>query len=132
MLRLDSVKRKLLRGQDFRADYSGFMDEMLQKDFAEVVPKDELHPMDGRIWFITHHGVYHKQKNKIRVVFNCSLRYKGTSLNDLLLQGPDLTNNLLGVLIRFREGKIAFTGDIEKTFYQVKVPKSDSNLLRFI
>jgi len=31
-----------------------------------------------------------------------------------LLQGPDLTNTLLGVLLRFHQGKVAFTGDIKK------------------
>jgi hypothetical protein len=42
-----------------------------------------------------------------------------------LLQGPDLTNNLIGILISFRQEKIAFAADIEKMFYQVQVPKED-------
>jgi len=32
-----------------------------------------------------------------------SVRFGGMSLNDLLLQGPDLTNNVVGDLLRFRQ-----------------------------
>ena len=55
----------------------------------------------------------------------------GISLNSQLLQGPNLANNLLGVLIRFRKNKIAIVGDIESMFYQVKVPVTDRDCLRF-
>ena len=56
-----------------------------------------------------HHGVYHPKKSeKIRVVFDCSAKFEGTSLNDQLMQGPDLTNSLVGVLTQFRQEPIAF------------------------
>ena len=59
---------------------------------------DHLRPIESKR-YIPHHGIYHPKKNKIRVVFDCSARFKGTSLNDHLLSGPDLTNNLMGVLL---------------------------------
>ena len=31
--------------------------------------------------------------------FDCSARYKGVALTDYLLQGPDLLNSMVGVLI---------------------------------
>ena len=71
-----------------------------------------------------------KKKEKIRIVFNCSLKYRGISLNDKLLQGPDLTNNLFGVLSRFRENEVGVLADIQKMFYQVKVPSSQTDFLR--
>jgi hypothetical protein len=49
----------------------------------------------------------------------------------MLLQGPDLTNNLIGVLLRFRQEGIAFMADIQKMFYQVRVPVKHRNYLRF-
>ena len=56
------------------------------------------------LWYIPHHGVYHPKKpDKLRVVFDCSAEFQGHSLNRHLLQGPDLTNSLVGVLCRFRE-----------------------------
>ena len=53
-------------------------------------------------------------------------------MNDQLLQGPDLTNTLVGILTRFREEPIALTADIEKMFYQVRVPSTDCDALRFL
>ncbi|KAL0150572.1 hypothetical protein M9458_054165 [Cirrhinus mrigala] len=51
---------------------------------------------------------------------------------DELLQGPDLTNTLIGVLLRFRQGPVAFMSDIKGMFHQVRVAKEDVNFLRFL
>ena len=98
----------------------------------ERVEEDQLETLEGKKWYIIHHAVYHKRKNKIRIVFNCSLKYKGISLNDELLSGPILMNSLIGVLLRFREEEIVILGDIEKMFYQVRVPNCDRNFLRLL
>ncbi|XP_068697586.1 uncharacterized protein [Montipora foliosa] len=62
----------------------------------------------------------------------CSTTFEGQSLNDKLLQGPDLTSILLGVLTRFRQEKYAFMADIEKMFFQAGVRKEDQSFLRFL
>ena len=85
------------------------------------------------VWYIPHHGVYSASKpDKIRVVFYCSAKCQGVSLNDKLLQGPNPTNSLIGVLLRFRQGPIAIMGDIEAMFHQVRVRREDRDLLRFL
>jgi hypothetical protein len=77
-----------------------------------------------------HHPVVHPQKaEKVRVVFDCAAKYGGTSLNDMLLQGPDLTNTLVGVLTRFRQESTAVMADIESMYYQVHVREEDSDYL---
>lgn len=53
-------------------------------------------------------------------------------MNNYVNQGPDLANKLVGVLLRFREGAIAFVADIEKMFHQVKVRPDDRAVLRFL
>ena len=73
-----------------------------------------------------------QKPDKVCVVFDCSAKYRGTSLNDQLLQGPDLTNTLVGVLTRFSEEQVAFMSDIEVMFYQVRVTPRDCNYLRFL
>ena len=65
-------------------------------------------------------------------MFDCSAVCDGQSLNQQLLQGPDLTNNLTGVLCRFRQQRIAFMCDIQAMFHQVKVDVEHRNLLRFL
>ena len=66
------------------------------------------------------------------MVFDCSARYNNTSLNDQLLQGPDLANSLVGVLLRFRQDHVAFIADIEAMFHQVCVPRAQCDFLRFL
>ena len=66
------------------------------------------------------------------MVFDCAAKYKGTSLNDLLLKGPDHTNTLVGVLTRFPEWPYAVTADIEGMLNQVNVAPEDRAYLRFL
>lgn len=108
------------------------MRDIIDKGYAEKIPAEQLSRSDGRVWYIPHHGVYHPKKKKIRVVFDCTATYQGVSLNEQLLQGPDLTNNLIGVPLRFREHPVALMADVESMFYQVRVPKEDADLLRFL
>ncbi len=75
----------------YKSDYVTFMNE-IQNGYAERVDEKEDEPK-GKTWYLPHHGIYHPKKpGKIRVVFDCSIEYKGESLNRLLLPGPDLTN----------------------------------------
>ncbi|XP_028403950.1 uncharacterized protein LOC114526541 [Dendronephthya gigantea] len=131
--RLRGLRKKLQNDEQYRTDYLSFMNEIIKKGYARKIDQREQPVKEGRVWYIPHHGVYHPHKpGKIRVVFDCSSRYLGESLNDHLLQGPDLTSKLIGVLTRFRQEKVAFTADIEQMFYQVKVREEDQDFLRFL
>ena len=83
---------------------------MFKNGYAEKVSMPD--PADGSeiispVWYIPHHGLFHPKKpSKIQVVFDCSAVVKGESLSKHLLQGPDLTNNLPGVLCRFRRKRV--------------------------
>lgn len=130
--RLAYLKRRFQKDPKFQEDYVSFIEDMIQKGYAEKVPAGSASKDDGKVWYLPHHGVYHAKKpGKIRVVFDCSAKYQGMSLNDRLLQGPDLTNNLVGVLTRFRQEPVAVMADIESMFYQVRVKEDDRDLLRF-
>ena len=54
------------------------------------------------------------------------------SLNNQLIQGPDLTNSLVGVLLCFREDPVALMADSESMFHQVPVRPDDYDALRFL
>ena len=43
-----------------------------------------------------------------------------------------MNNNLIGVLMRFREEPAAVVADIESMFHQVRVDPSDCDTLRFL
>ena len=65
-------------------------------------------------------------------MFDCAAKYHGVSLNDNVLQGPYLTNNLIGVLCRFRQYPVALIADMEAMIHQVCVNLEDVNALRFL
>ncbi|TWW59189.1 hypothetical protein D4764_06G0007190 [Takifugu flavidus] len=101
-----NMKKKLQRSfQTFKDDYVSFMNDMINKRYA---------------------------KKKIRVVFDCGTSYQGTTLNEQLLQGPDMTSSLIGILTRFRQDQVAIMLGVESMFHQVKVPPEDAGLLRFL
>ena len=126
--RLHQLKRRFARDPKYKKDYVSFMNDMIKAGCAERAPKKS-----AKSWYIPHHGVYHPKKSgKIRVVFDCSAEFEGQSLNRQLLQGPDLTNSLLGVLCRFRQEPVAFACDIEGMFHQVKVNEEHRDYLRFL
>lgn len=52
-------------------------------------------------------------------------------MNQQLLQDPDLTNSLVGVLMRFCKEVVAVTADVEVMFHQVRVRNEDTDL-RFL
>ena len=124
------LKRKLQSNKRMHGDYCKFMSNIFEKGYAVKAP---INAPKGQTWYLPNFGVYHPRKpDKLRVVLDCSASYQGMSLNKQLLQGPDLTNQLIGVLSRFRMEQVAIIADIESMFYQVKVPESQHNLLRFL
>ena len=107
------------------------MNTLISKNYAELVPQQQLHYKKGKVWYIPHHGVI-QGKGSLRVVFDCGATFKGASLNSELLPGPNLTSSLLGVLLRFRNEVVAFMGDIQAMFHEVKVAEEDRDFLRFL
>ena len=97
------------------------------------MPTDELQPGDRQVWYLLHHPVTHPLKpEKVRVVFDCAAQFAHTSLNRQLLQGPDLTNSIVGVLTRFPQEFVGLVADIQSMFHQVRVEPRDCDALRFL
>ncbi|XP_067947081.1 uncharacterized protein [Watersipora subatra] len=128
--RLHLLGKKLQSEPMFRQQYTEFMTNLLDQGHAEEVTTPGK---KGECWFLPHFAVFHSKKpDKIRVVFDGSAKFRQQSINDHLLQGPDLLNGLLGVLLRFRAKKIAIMCDIEKMFHQFRVAEHDRDYFRFL
>ena len=48
------------------------------------------------------------------------------------MSGPDLANQIFGVITRFHEEPVPVIGNIESIFHQIFVPENDRSLLRFL
>ena len=131
--RLKALKGRFRRNPELEMKYRSVVNDYIAKGYARQLSEEEASSKSNITWYLPHHPVFNINKpNKIRVVFDAAAKFKGTSLNDRLYHGPDLTNDLVGVLIRFRQEKIAFTADIEAMFHQLKVLPKDADALRFL
>ena len=129
--RLSSLRTRLMRDAALRDMYNQSMENLFDNDYAEEIPCEEVNSMP--MWYLPHHAVVNPNKpGKVRVVFDCSAKHCGKSLNDVVMQGPDLTNKLVGVLLRFRQERVAIMTDIQSMFHQVRVTPRDRDLLRFL
>lgn len=52
----------------------------------------------------------------VRGVFDCTATYRGVSLNEQLIQGTNLTNTVIGVLVRFRQEPVALIANVKARF----------------
>ena len=107
-----------------------FMNELILKSYV----RESLSAVEaGKYWYLPHHGIYHSNKpGNIRVIFDLSTEFHGTSINKTLLSRPDMTNQIVGVLLWFREEQIAVTSDIESMYHWVEVPENQRCFLKFL
>ena len=126
--RLQSLPNRFPRAPELHAKYKYGIQELLDKGYA--VPEQEITASPGRTWYLPHHNVVNENKPELlQIVFDCAVTFGGTSLNKEVFQGPDFPNNLVGVLLRFREEQVAVMRDIEGMFHQVRVSLKEHDVL---
>ena len=106
--------------EEIAAKYRAVMTEYISKGYARKLTPEEAAKESLRTWYLPHHPVTNPNKpRKIRIVFDAAAEFAGKSLNKNFLQGPDTTNSLIGVLLRFRQGRVGLAADVEAMFHQV-------------
>jgi hypothetical protein len=128
--RLKHLEKRLRSSKELKMMYDEQINDYISNGYAEIAPPNH-HPT--KTWYLPHHPVSSDRKpGKVRVVFDGAAKYNGMSINDRLLQGPDLTNSLTAILMRFRLHPIAVTADIKAMYHQVLVHEEDRDALRFL
>ena len=89
---------------------------------------------DGPSWYLPHFPVVREDKEttKVRIVYDSAARYGGVSLNDTMLPGPKLQQDVFDVLLRFRSNPVALVADLTEMFSQVTMAKQDRRYHRFL
>lgn len=129
--RLSSLKRSLDK-RDLVERYDTEIKKLTDKGYAEEIAPEEI-KKNGRVWYLPHQAVItDKKPGKLRVVHDCASKFLGESLNEKCLRGPDLNNKLLFILLKFRQHQFAIMADVEAMYFQVRVPQSDRDALRFL
>ncbi|XP_014667636.1 PREDICTED: uncharacterized protein LOC106809165 [Priapulus caudatus] len=134
MAKLVSIEQRLMKNETNARLYDEQMKEMEEKGYSKKLGLEEIQNYKGPVHYISHHAVIRPEKKStpVRIVFNSSASFKGHSLNDYWEKGPDLLNDLFGVLLRFRQHPIAISGDISKMYHQVEIPETDKHVHRFL
>ncbi|XP_062704554.1 uncharacterized protein LOC134286876 [Aedes albopictus] len=131
--RLLSIERRLQRNETTKAAYHEFMDEYLRLGHMRRIADPPNDTIDH--CYLPHHAIFKTSSTttKTRVVFDASCRTaSGQSLNDTLLVGPVVQEDLLSIVMRFRSKPIALVADIEKMYRQIEVHPEDQPLQRIL
>lgn len=123
-----SAEAKLMSNPEKQKHYNEFMQEMLDLGHMELADDD------AKIQnYIIHHLITRLSSTttKYRVVFNASFKTSsGLCLNNCVLTGPIIQNDVFTHLIHWRQFLIALTGDIEKMYRQIALQQEFRDYLR--
>lgn len=119
---------------EYARNYQSEVEDMVRRKIARKLSEREIRDYNGPVYYIHHHEVLKPDSSStpMRIVFNSSASYMGQKLNDFWAKGPNILNNLLGVLFRFRQEKIAIAGDISKMYHTIKISTLDQHTHRFL
>ena len=123
------MERKLKDHGDVKQQYRDFI-----KEFVDMGHLEEAPQTSGLCYYLPHHCVFKDSTTtKLRVVFDASSKSpNGNSLNDCLLLGPRLQDDVFDILIRFRLHQYALSADVAKMYRQVGLDKSDRDFHRIL
>ncbi|XP_063993399.1 uncharacterized protein LOC135171041 [Diachasmimorpha longicaudata] len=128
--RLLSLERKFQWNSKLAEDYTKVINEYKELGHMKKIETDVE---DG--FYLPHHAVFKDTSltTKTRVVFDGSARSStGVSLNDALMVGPTIQDDILALVLRFRLHNYIFTGDIEKMYRQVLIRPEDTIYQRIL
>ena len=108
--------------------------DMKSRNVCRKVTEEEIREYSGPVYYIAHHEVWKPESKSTpcRIVFNVSANYRGHVLNEYYAKGPDILNNMLGVILRFREGLFAMVGDVSKMFHSINITREDQMMHLFV
>ncbi|XP_043064792.1 uncharacterized protein LOC122320689 [Drosophila ficusphila] len=119
------TERRLSRNPLLKEMYVQFMREYIDLNHMQLASNFESQKTH---YVIPHHGVLRSESTttKLRVVFDASCKATSNlSLNELLMIGPSIQQNLILTLLAFRLHRHALVADICKMYRQFEVSPDD-------
>ncbi|XP_050314830.1 uncharacterized protein LOC126749190 [Anthonomus grandis grandis] len=128
-----NLEKRLLKNESLRVQYIKFMQEYLSLNHMTIA--DSSYVPGGVQYFMPHHGVLRQDSltTKLRVVFNASSpSSNGISLNNIQFIGPVLQDDLLSMLLRFREKRYVISADCKMMYRQVLINPEQRKLQQIL
>lgn len=126
--RFKYLEKRFAKDSNLFVDYKKFLDEYISMGHMKEISFENISKIHC---FLPHHPVLKESSTttKLRVVFDASSKTNNNvSLNDLLLKGPIIQDNLFSILLKFRLHPFAICADIEKMYRQILVNENDQDL----
>ncbi|XP_063386868.1 uncharacterized protein LOC134672845 [Cydia fagiglandana] len=132
MLRLKQQERRFERDPDLKNEYVKAIEEYMNLNYIEEVPEGEV---NKEAVYLPYHAVIKEEKEttKTRIVYNASSKgSNGVSLNDELLVGPHLQEDMRNLVMRWRMRRVAMISDIKKMYLQILMSPKDTDFQRIL
>ncbi|XP_053698559.1 uncharacterized protein LOC128745509 [Sabethes cyaneus] len=131
--RWECLDRRMQKDANLALALNAKVNDYLAKGYIRKLSAKELEMRRDRVWYLPMFPVVNPNKpGKTRLVWDAAATSYGVSLNSVLLKGPDQLTSLLSVLVRFREFRVAVSGDIREMFHQVRMRPEDQHCQRFL
>ena len=129
--RLRSNEKNLMKNPTVGEEYQSTIEAYLKKGYLRKI--DPAKELPGA-WYLPHFPIVRMDKSttKVRIVFDCSAKHDGMSLNDVIHAGPKLQQGLFNVLMRFRRNPVAVACDIKEMYPQIEIPMEDRPYFRML
>ncbi|XP_055912786.1 uncharacterized protein LOC129946567 [Eupeodes corollae] len=131
--RFRQLETQLNKNQNLKLEYTQVINEFLE--LGHMIEVDYNNPNRENIFYMPHHAVIKPTSTttKLRVVFDGSAKSTtGVSLNQLMLVGPKLQDDITTILMRWRKHKYVFTSDIEKMYRQIELHEDHQDYQRIL
>ncbi|XP_058827609.1 uncharacterized protein LOC131687534 [Topomyia yanbarensis] len=127
------LEKRLARNPELKNEYHKFMEEYLSLGHMQRVREDD--GQYSQAYYLPHDPVVKEasRTTKVRVVFDASAKTStGSSLNEALLVGPVVQDDLLLTILRFRTFPVALVSDIAKMYRLVLLHPDDTPYQRIL
>ncbi|XP_045457904.1 uncharacterized protein LOC123668157 [Melitaea cinxia] len=115
------------------SQYKAFINEFVELGHAHYINK--FSPTDLNAYYLPHFPIVKPEarSTKLRTVFHASSESStGLSLNSILYEGPNIYNDLLDIILRFRLNQFVFSCDIIKMFRGISINPEQQSLQRVL
>ncbi|XP_055543807.1 uncharacterized protein LOC129729321 [Wyeomyia smithii] len=128
-----AMETRMAQNPHLREQYVDFMTEYATLGHMKKVDDYETPP--NPCYHLPHQAVIREESTttKVRVVYNASWKTsQGPSLNDALMVGPIVQDDMRSIIIRGRTHRVMLVADAKQMFRQVLVDDRDTALLRIL
>ncbi|XP_062715819.1 uncharacterized protein LOC134291715 [Aedes albopictus] len=132
--RMQSLEQRFRKNPDLQLKVAEAVKGFVEKGYAhKALPGELRSSKPGQEWYLPLNVVVNPKKpEKIRLTLDAAAKAGGTSLNDMLLKGPDMLVSLVDIINYFRGRRIGFGGDVKEMFLQIGMRQPDTRFQKFL